>query len=72
MTTHRPDAIETYSQEMALVFLDLVSDVFVEEELTKDQGAHGRHIKTLCFCQDILIRCIDNAVFLLLLNMKER
>lgn len=57
---------------MALVLLDLVADVLVEEQLAEDEGTHGLHIQTLCLCQDLLISRVDGSTFLLLLQIDRK
>lgn len=57
-----------YPEEVALVLLDLIADVLVEEQLAEDEGAHGLHIQTLCLRQDVLVCGIDGSALLLLLQ----
>lgn len=66
--TQRRDQIGTYSQEVPLVLLDVVADVFVKEQLAEDQGAHGLHIQTLRLRQDLLISRVDGSTLLLVLQ----
>lgn len=61
----------TYSQEVAFVLLDLITNVLVEEQLAQDEGAHGLHIQTLCLRQDLLISPVDGPTLLLMLEKKE-
>lgn len=53
---------------MAFVLLDLVADVFVKQQLAEDEGAHGLHIQTLRFSQDLLVGSVDGSTLLLLLK----
>lgn len=66
MVTHR----STYTQEVAFVLLDLITDVHVKEQLAEDEGAHGLHIQTLCLCQDLLVSSADGSALLLLLQVE--
>lgn len=59
----------TYTQKVAFILLDLVSDVLVKEQLTQDEGAHGLNIKTLRLCQDFLVGTVDGFVLLPLLQV---
>ncbi|TNN66980.1 hypothetical protein EYF80_022753 [Liparis tanakae] len=59
-------------EEVALVLLDLVPDVLVEEQLAEDQRAHGRHIQTLRLRQDFLVGAVDGPVLLLVLRRRTR
>lgn len=58
----------THSKEVALVLLNLLADVLVEEQLTQDQRAHGSHLKPLRFSQDFLISRVDHSLLFLLLE----
>lgn len=57
-----------YPEEVALVLLDLIADVLVEEQLAEDEGAHGLHIQTLGLRQDVFVRPVDGSALLLLLQ----
>lgn len=57
-----------YPEEVALVLLDLIADVLVEEQLAEDEGAHGLHVQTLCLRQDVLVCPVDGPALLLLLQ----
>lgn len=72
MSRYRSGAfVATYSQEVAFVLLDLITDVLVEEQLAQDEGAHGLHIQTLCLRQDLLISPVDGSALFLMLEKKE-
>lgn len=59
--------VVTHAEEVALVLLDLVADVLVEEQLAQDQGAHGLHVQPLSLGQDLLIGGVDRPLLFLLL-----
>lgn len=56
-----------YPEEVALVLLDLIADVLVEEQLAEDEWAHGLHIQTFGLRQDVFVCPIDGSALLLLL-----
>lgn len=58
-----------YPEEVALVLLDLIADVLVEEQLAEDEGAHGLHIQTLGLRQDVFVCPVDGSALFLLLQM---
>lgn len=57
----------TYTEEVALVLLDLLADVLVEEQLAEDEGAHGLHIQPLRLSQDLFVGRVYLSLLLLLL-----
>lgn len=63
---------QTYTQEVAFVLLDLFTDVFIEEQLAENEGAHGLHVQTLRLCQDFLISTVDGSALLSLLEIKSQ
>lgn len=63
---------QTYSQEVAFVLLDLLTDVLIEEQLAENEGAHGLHVQTLRLCQDFLISAVDGSALLSLLEIKSQ
>lgn len=56
-----------YPEEVALVLLDLIAHVLVEEQLAEDEGAHGLHVQTLCLRQDVFVCPVDCPALLLVL-----
>lgn len=56
---------------MALVLLNLLADVLVEEQLAEDEGAHGLHVQALRLRQDLLIGSVDGSVLLPLLETEQ-
>lgn len=57
-----------YPEEVALVLLDLIADVLVEEQLAEDEGAHGLHVQALGLRQDVFVCGVDGSALLLLLQ----
>lgn len=59
----------TYTQEVTFVLLDLVTDVFIEQQFAQDERAHGLHIQALCLRQDLFISCVNRSAFLFVLHI---
>lgn len=57
----------TYAEEVALVLLDLLADVLIEEQLSEDEGAHGLDVQSLCLSQNLFVGRVYLSLLLLLL-----